>query len=126
VHVQVGCYNVAAGSVTTYQSAAQRVIARIYGNASFDTSIALTDALLAPAIFTSVVSTDGQSQFWVSGSQYAGSDTGTVTPQPAGSSGGIRYTTGQPSTASIPIYYQFPVQALTLYNNYLYIGVSFS
>jgi hypothetical protein len=120
----VGCYNLPVGSTLTYQSSAQRVIARLFGNVSIDTSIYLTDALQSPSVFTSVVSTDGISQFWVSGSQYTGSDTGTVTPQPAGASGGVRFSTG--GTTSVSIYNQYAVNALTLFNGNLYVAKPWS
>jgi hypothetical protein len=121
----LGCYNVPVGSPAPYASAAQRVIARIFGNASVDTSIGFSDALQSPNIFTSVVSLDGQARFWLSGAPYAGSDifTASATPR-SGNTGGVWYTTGQPGSASISLYNQFPVKALTIFQNGLYVGVS--
>ncbi len=74
------------------------------------------------------MSLDGQSQFWLSGSTYAGSDVSTVTPTSSGNTGGVYYTTGQPGTPSVQLYNAYPVQALTVFTNGassgLYVGVS--
>ncbi len=67
----VPCYNVTAGTpLGGYASSAARVIARVYASGGVDTTTYTTDAMQAPNVFTSAVSTDGFSGFWLSGSSF--------------------------------------------------------
>jgi hypothetical protein len=88
-----GCYNVPAGLTIT--SAAQVVIARIFPDGHWDTSIVLTDgSYVAPqSIISNIVSLDGTNQFWLAGGpplSYIASSPNPI-PQNLALTSGVRY-----------------------------------
>jgi hypothetical protein len=95
------------------------VIARIYMSGAVDTSIVLTDAFYFPNVFTSVVSVDAGSSFYLSGARFQSSDAGTTTPQATGVSGegggGLRLLTGLTSTKTALLARAAPFKALELH-----------
>jgi hypothetical protein len=122
ISMQLGCYNAPVGSPLPFGGPAERVIARVFADAAVDTSIYLRDALQAPALFASVVSTDGLTAFYVAGATFQGTSAFTPTPVIGlGATAGVRYTTGVPAggvtgqpAESVQLYNAAPVTSLLL------------
>ncbi len=64
-----GCYDTPVGTYTGVSSV-PRVIARIFPDGHWDTSVAFTGVIAFPNIFTSVFSMDGRSSFYMQTAPY--------------------------------------------------------
>jgi hypothetical protein len=114
-----GCYDVSVGS--TVSSSATRVIARIYANGTFDTSLTFSDAYHYPSVFSSVASLDGISGFWTTG----GPQLSMIAASPGlaqnniGSSNGLRYLPAGAVNTTL-MYNAFTLNSITLFGNTIY------
>lgn len=118
-----GCYDVPVG-FPTFQSSSPRVIARVFANGTFDTSLAFPHLFPNPNVFTAVASVDGVSGFWVSGSPYISLNGASPTPSAIGATvvdAGVLYVdqSGNPPTQVYNKY--LPVTSLTIFNGNLFL-----
>jgi hypothetical protein len=123
-----GCYDAPVG-YPTFSSSARRVIARIFANGTYDTSMSFPHLFPSANVITSVVSTDGVSQFWVSGSPYQSLNGGSPSPSAPGQAAadsGVFYLDNT-GAAPFPIYHKLlPVTSLTISTDTLYLTKGYS
>jgi hypothetical protein len=144
-----GCYG-APVNTSTWNSTAPRVIARIFANGSYDTSVYCTDCLPSPMVFTTVrarchiplatavikkyytclqvVSNDGISGWFIGGGEIETNVAASPSPtNPPSGPGGIWWV---PASASYPVattllYQVFNIKALMIYNNWLWASKNY-
>jgi hypothetical protein len=115
-----GCYDVPVGQ--PLNSTANRVIARIFPNGTFDTSLYFNDSYQPPNIFSSVASLDGVSGFWTTG----GPQLSMIPASPGfsqanvGATNGLHFVTAGTPGASTPLYYAYALNSLTLFGGTIY------
>jgi hypothetical protein len=113
----------------TFTSSARRVIARVFANGTIDTSLSLPHLFPPASVFTSVVSTDGASQFWVSGSAYQSLNAASPSPSALGSSSsdaGVFYLDSSGAPPVLVYNKCLPVTSLTIGEQLLFLTKGYS